>query len=142
MALCFTDPAGDCDVCVEQTITDCDTITIASTNLTPSDVFWSFIVDRFGNQFPRLVVINSAGGFSLIADDYPSGLFTVDGGEYELFISVLQTPITFVSMTIGGTATNCVLLTFSVNCCHDPSILVDENGQPLVDLELNNLIDG
>ncbi len=142
MAFCFTDIDGDCDVCVEQTVTDCDNIDILSTNLAPGAIFWSFIIDQFGNQYGRLVTINGAGGFSLVADDYPTGLFSEYGGEYGLVLSVLESPVTPVSVIIGGVTTNCVLLTFSVNCCHDTAILVDENGQPLIDDELNNLIDG
>lgn len=140
MSFCDTDN-DSCDVCNELTITTCD-FAITSTNLVTGTVYWSFIVDKYGNQFARLLTVNATGGFDLVEEDYPTNLFSVDGGKYEFYISILQTPVTKVSMTIGGVARDCVLLTFTVNCCHDTALLVDDNGLLLVDNDNNNLIDG
>lgn len=143
MAFCFDDLEG-CDECHEQTVNDCNDVLIDSTNLTPASTFVLFVIDRYGNQYTTSVSITGSGAFVIDLQSFiPLSLFNSFGNKYEIFLSPTADPIVKESLTISGVSKDCVLLTYTVNCCvTDDNVLEDESGNVLADENGNFLIDG
>ena len=102
-----------CDVCYEQTITDCDfTFT---TGLEDATYFFT-VIDKFGkgrtNQFDVV-----GGQLTLDKTDFPDGFFNSFSGYYEMFAHTTSSDYTRLNMTISDAEYKCINFNATSNCC-------------------------
>lgn len=128
MSYCDEDIAVNCDECYELSVSDCLPITI-NTNLTPSTSYWLICLDKFANRYDVAFTSDASGDFIIDVDDFPANLFNEYAGKFEFVVSLSQTNVSPVAMTINSTTYNCIIAEWSVNCCTSDTAYLFQDGQ-------------
>lgn len=106
-----------CDYCFTLEL-PYDGIINVSAGLTPSATFYSWITDKFGNQYSEQIIINADGSFDIDTSLYPDGIFNPDAGWFDLFISSDSLGTAIVPMTFIDNFNCLKFKTFcDMGCC-------------------------
>lgn len=106
-------------VCNPNLINDCKTCIVFERDfstlnfqagLTFPNSYYLFVRDKFNTLYKVLVSVNADGSFDLDPNAFPNGLFGVDTGMTELYLTTDQAGLLQVVMTFAGNPYYCVKL--------------------------------
>lgn len=128
----------NCDACFEYVIPYCpaNPINVPTENLTNNVTYYLWIRDKFDKIYSDTVLGKSNGTFDINTSNFPTGMFTPNFGDIEMFLSTDNLGKQVVSLILNGNNYNCIIqgvdtpvyLTADDGC----TILTDDNGNPLI----------
>ena len=136
--ICDLNISLNCDSCFE-TAKAYGNLTFP-VGLAPTNTYYLFVIDRFGNVYRQIVTIAGDGSFTIDSAGDPSGLYEGSSGEsLQLFLSSDINGSNFVLLTINATSYNCIMfavLSCNTNFLLTESVLTDiletEYGDPIL----------
>ena len=101
----------NCDSCYSLEYEYCSSISV-SAGLTPDDVFFLHIIDKFENKYTQSVTVLEDGSFDVDLTVLPEGYFNPWAGVFEAYISETEDGEP-MPMTIESVEYNCLLITIT-----------------------------
>lgn len=125
----------DCSQCLQYSVKYCppSLINIPTTNLISGNDYYLWIVDKLGNAFVDAITGNADGSFTINKSNFPIGMFNVDFGKMDVFITSDSYGRDIVPVSYGGVNYNCIML--GVNkpeALADSCLVLSSNGTILL----------
>ena len=144
MSICDDTFDPSCETCYEVSRADNDLVFIYG--LTALTQYYLFVIDKFNNVYKVLFTSGADGSFTIDSTNsaYPSGLFNIYAGAFEVFIASDVDGTTVIPLTIYATNYNCLSLTISANteidCAEtprdscEPAYITDSDGSTIFEV--------
>lgn len=117
MLFCQDGRELNCDSCLELSYEFCSPISV-QTDLTPANIFFLNIIDKFNNRYVQEVTINLDGTFDIDMTLLPENYFNPYGGKFEIYLSTTDEGLDYIEFKPSY---NCAIITITVNpdsdCC-------------------------
>jgi len=78
----------------------CNGFLFVDVNLTPTAVYYFWVIDKFKNVYMEEITVLGDGSFGLDLTEYPDGFFNVNAGIFQAFLTTDLAGANKVTFTI------------------------------------------
>jgi len=104
--ICNKQFVANCDTCFEMVLgKPCNGFLFIDVNLTPTSVYYFWVIDKFKNVYREPITVLGDGSFGLNLAEYPSGFFNEYAGTFMAFLTTDLAGANKITFTITDSYT-------------------------------------